>query len=40
MEKIIKIFHTFEEAKRDEIALYKSLTPLQRLAIVEELRKQ
>ncbi len=36
----MKIFHAFEEAKRDEIALYKSLTPLQRLEIVEELRKQ
>ncbi len=36
----MKIFHTFEEAKRDEITLYKSLTPLQRLEIVEELRKQ
>jgi len=40
MEKIMKIFHTFEEAKRAEIILYKSLTPLQRLEIVEELRKQ
>jgi hypothetical protein len=40
MEKVGRVFRSFEEAERAERAYYRSLTPEERLRILFELNKQ
>ena len=40
MEKVIAVFHSFEEAEQADKDYYRSLTPDQRMQILFDLRNQ
>jgi len=40
MERVIRTFNSFEEAKKAEIEYWKSLEPRKKLEILEEIRQR